>query len=477
MNALRYPFFILLSLSVLFACTPAFQTTAQLCETSQPVLALTPSYNVLANRENNNYELYFEDFLNSFKDIQSKTTNEDGSVTLSSLSTDEQAVIDFLFAKVSDKMNYVLENGQVVSADNPLDFIESLVAATDEDEVITAFVQAKQQMANALTINDSPCNYSNREIEFFQEDEDFNKVNLFEARLDLVYTPSEFVEEANYKIDQTVTLTLGEDIADTDPVSYGKLTSFSAVDRIDPENFIAEGFNPTKVRQITVKEIDSTENFLLDEDYVETKIGTFVNSDLNSACTDFDNNLITCPEGSVTKEIEHLRCQGGTDTDENETELPDEIGKVEVNAFDIIADHPTLSNLQRFKIEIDYPNNEINVFVSKFGDAILKAVDADNNPIDQTLDLENYTADQILFNPTNCERTAVSRDLFEALTEEEQADFPDGVSVTDYSDTNFDLINDLDDENNNRLDEDGNEIFIEPQPLFTFQGTAITNRQ
>jgi len=112
---------ISLSTLGLISCTPSFQTTAEQCATYSPVtLAIAETndnseFKVLANSSSNNYKLHLEDALNSLKNLKSKPT-------LSDPSSEEQEAIQFILDKAKEKMGYVLEGGEVVSANNPLDY-------------------------------------------------------------------------------------------------------------------------------------------------------------------------------------------------------------------------------------------------------------------------------------------------------------------------------------------------------------------
>ncbi len=485
MKLLRNSLLGLSTLPVLLACDPAFETTEQLCQGALATRQAVQSYHIKLFETNDDgnfetdedgnkvrktdYPLYVENFLNSFKNIQSKAENGD----LSPPSSEEQAVIDFIFEQVSKDMNYTLdEEGTVVAANNPLDFMESLIAAIDTSKLVQTFVEAKKHVATAISKDDGHCNYSNDQIEFIREDEALNIVDAFDASLDLSYIPSAFVEEDN-KVDQTVVIAF-----DQDPESDSdNELQFAALDRIAPENFKASGFSEAKVRQIRVIQTEPPEIFSLDEDYQDTKLGTMGYAVLNQTCLDeAEENTVTCPEGSITKDIEHPACYDGIDEDEDSLtnhDVADERNTIIKHSFSIgDGDSEALNELQRLKVEVDYPNNEIRVYVSKFSTAIYKALDEDGNAIPQGSDNPNPSQDELILNPTNCEAYNVSKDLYELQSDEDAS-----IPATDYEDPGYEYIAKTDENGDTVLDEDDNVVYISPTPLFTFQGTVISERQ
>ena len=150
-----FKYLLIFSTSILglSACTPSFKTTAQECITFSPVrLVATKTddnseFKVSADSPTNDYKLYLEDALNSLKGIQSKDSS--GNLSLP-ISADENAAIQFILDKANEKMGYVLVDEAVSYSNNPLDYIESLIAATDKDEVIQTFIDAKENVARSI---------------------------------------------------------------------------------------------------------------------------------------------------------------------------------------------------------------------------------------------------------------------------------------------------------------------------------------
>lgn len=466
------------------ACTPSFKTTAEECVTFAPVsLALAQDEDntelkVSADSLTNDYKLYLEDALNSFNGAQSKSGD-----TLSPLSADEQAAIAFIFNKANEKMGYTIEDGLVAYANNPLDYIESLVAATDEDEIIGTFVDAKQNVAQAIERDDSVCNYRNTAITLIIEDPDAidpteNKVKTINTQLDISFNP--FNDGLDKDVDQIILISENDepqierdDETDT-PASLKK--SYAGINRIAGAEFQAVGVSPSEVRQFTISDNLTNETYFFDDDFDQLKLGQIVSSWFNAACTDMEGEQTACPDGVATRIPQHEQCNGGREvgnivpvesTEENTT--PDEVGQIQVNSFTVVEGNDALTDIQRFRAEVDYDLNEIRLYASKYAEAILRA-----GAPEEDYDPETH----VIFNPTRCEKQAVLDDLLADVPEEEQqADVFEGVRLTVIQDTNYDVIFLFDDDGEPLLDDEGNQQKIEPTPVFTFQGTAIPERQ
>tara|TARA_R110001592_G_scaffold177076_2_gene417293 strand:+ start:106692 stop:108128 length:1437 start_codon:yes stop_codon:yes gene_type:complete len=459
---------LLLSASVfgLMSCTPAFETTAEECVTFSPVTLTkiktsdNTEFQTLADRPTNDYKLYLEDALNSLKDIKSKAS--DGSTT--ALSADEQTAIQFILDKANEKMGYTLENGIVTSASNPLDYLESLIAATDVDEIIQTFVDAKQNVAQAISKDDSVCNYRNSAIKIFVEDPDLpsndNIVKTVNAQLNISY--SAFNEESNKNVDQTILISLDEPIDDLD-LDERSAKSFAGISRIAGKDFKASGVSPSEVRQVNISDSETNETFFFDDDFDELKLGQMVNTLFNKACTDDEGNRTTCPDTVTTRISQHDECDGGLDS--NDEEQTDETNQIQVNNFTLVEGNPALENIQRLRLEVDYPNDEIRMYASKYAEAVLRA---------DVLDPAAPTADEIIYNPTACEQQAVLDDLLDLIPEEEKTSPSfEGVRLTFVEDPNYDLIEILDANGDSALDDDGNKTYIEPTAIFTFYAPEI----
>lgn len=485
LNTLIKPLSIMISALGLSACDPSFTTTSQECVTFDPVRLSVTSYEVQANNPNNEYKLYLEDTLNSLKDIQSTTADKFNPQTPSA---EEQSAVQFFIDKANAFLGYDIQNGVVTSAENALDYLESLIAATDSNEVIQTFVNAKNNVAKSVAKEDSVCNYRNKAIEVVEEQEIepgiFQEISSFNAQLDINYNPFNTGDDDN--VDQVILLSLNEPIDDqieNNEEAQKLLKSFNGFQRVSSSDFNAQGVSPPKVRQLTVSDADTNQTFFFDDDFDELKLGQIVINQFNTICRDDENNATACSEGIATRTPEHPACRGDaelrawlqgkcpTDVASNSRQRhpacpsdggpaeeavgKDETGQIQVNNFTVVADVAELENIQRYRLETEYGLNEIRIYASKYAEAILRA-GADPDTYDPDTD--------VIYNPTNCEQQAVLDDL--AYLEKDNPDF-DGVRLTVIEDTGYDVI---------RAQEEG-EQDIEPQPLYTFQGTPIPERQ
>tara|TARA_R110002072_G_scaffold45422_7_gene126380 strand:- start:1719 stop:3161 length:1443 start_codon:yes stop_codon:yes gene_type:complete len=473
-----FKYLLIFSTSILglSACTPSFKTTAQECITFSPVrLVATKTddnseFKVSADSPTNDYKLYLEDALNSLKGIQSK----DSSGNLSSpISADENAAIQFILDKANEKMGYVLVDEAVSYSNNPLDYIESLIAATDKDEVIQTFIDAKENVARSIADNDSVCNYRNSLISMIVEDPEIspdaeggNIIKTVNAQLDINFNP--FNEGLEKVVDKIILISTDEPINEQSILDR-QAKSFAGISRIQSDQFNAIGPSPSEIRQVTISDDQSNETFFFDDDFKELKLGQLISTHFNQTCTLRDENgdevkdsngnttQAACPAGVTTRAIVHSSCQ-------------EETGQIQKNAFTIAPGNPALTDLQRLRLEVDYPDNEIRLYASTYAEKILKA----------GADIDNYDpVSDVIINPTRCEQQAVLDDLDELVTDEERnaAGFQ-GVRLTLIEDPNYDVKYELDEDGNQKRDDDGNLIVdVEPTPVFTFQGTAILSRQ
>lgn len=477
MKGIRHSIAAIASVSILASCTPSHQTTEQLCFSNLPTLQAIQSNEVVNDEIVGGYEPYFQDFFNSFKNLQSKSIDTNGNVVLSDLSAEEIAVRDFIFEQINKDMDYSFDSeGNVTSANNPLDFVASLIATTDSSKLVQSFVEAKQQMASAISKDDGHCTYRNEQIQFIREDDSLNILDSFSVALDLAYIPSALAGPDN-KVDQTIIVSYDEDPNSSDD----EVKTFAGADRIIPENFVASGFSQAKQRQINLTQVSPPQVTFLDEDYLDTKIATFSYAVLNEVCTDGtdDNNIVTCPAGSTTKPVEHPACNDGIDEDGIDGNINLRYDEADESNTRLLHDFTigdgsidALNNIKRIKVEVDYPNNEIRVYASKYSDnTIYKAEDESGNPIAQGSDNPNPTSDQLISEPTRCESYNVAKDL------SEQTGNVATTFAAEYEDPSYDKI-ELEDENGDTLlDADGNIVYQDITPLYVFQGTAITERQ
>lgn len=492
---------IVISLSTLglFACTPSFQTTAEKCATYSPVtLPITETnddseFKVLAGSTSNNYKLHLEDALNSLENIQSKAS--DG--TTSPLSSDEQTAIQFILDKAKEKMGYVIENGKVESASNPLDYLESLFSATDADEVIETFADAKRNLVRAISKADSVCNYTNSGINLVIEDPNIpsnenNIVKTVNAQLSLNYNPDSKGENKD-TVDQIFLISLyDEPIEDLD-ISKRKAKSFSSISRIADTEFKAAGASLAKVRQINFSDSITNETFFFDDDFDQLKLGQLVTTKFNSTCKDpVTAEDVDCTDPSTTRIPQHQSCSGDQaqqewlqgkcpinvdarqrhpacpsdrSLSESSATATDETGQIQINSFPVVPGLDSLTGIQRLRLEVDYPLNEIRLYASKYAEKIEIANPDANDP---------QAPENFISNPTRCEKQAVLNDL--VYLSRDDPDFA-GARLTLVEDPNYDLIPIVDVDGNPVLDDEDNPTYNEPTPVFVFEGTAIIDRQ
>ena len=171
---------------------------------------------------------------------------------------------------------------------------------------------------------------------------------------------------------------------------------------------------------------------------------------------------VNCETGIETREIQETACKGGHfDSSAQQNKLPNEVGKRQVRFFDLNND---LTQLKRFRIETDYPNNSVKLYTSGYREAIYKA-----------------DGETLIEDPTPCEEQAVLDNLFNAFPVEvrEASDF-EGVRLTTVPDAGYDFVFELEDDGSVKQDENGAGIIDQnllPTPIFTFNGTAVPSRQ
>jgi len=171
---------------------------------------------------------------------------------------------------------------------------------------------------------------------------------------------------------------------------------------------------------------------------------------------------VNCETGTSTRAVQREECEGGHfDSSQQKNRLPIDTGKRQTRLFDLSTD---LTNLKRFRLETDYPNNTTKVYISEYREAIFEA--------------DGVT---VIKDPTDCEGQAVLDDLYNAIPEEEREseDF-EGVRLTTVPDSGYDFVYELNTDGSVRQDENGESIIDEtqlPTPIFTFTGTSIPSRQ
>jgi len=167
--------------------------------------------------------------------------------------------------------------------------------------------------------------------------------------------------------------------------------------------------------------------------------------------------VIQCADNTQTIEPVKDQCNGGNDTDGNaQTDLRN---RLEERLFDL---NTSITGLKRLRVETDYANNEVRVYISKYKERVL---DADEN--------QDLATSSFIDDPGTCEKQAILDELA-VLT-------PGiGVSLKLVPDSGYDFIFKEDSDGNPLQDENGSGIIDEtqlPTPIFTFTGTAIPSRQ
>ena len=405
------------------ACDPAFETTADLCASGQNSAVIVgldfsdpnvSPYTVVATRDSGSYMLYLQDIL--------EAAEPDAGVTLSA---DEQAAMDTIkgFINDEDKFNLAYEQaaGVVTQATNPLDFIESLIASTDDAVVIGAFEAAKNQIAAGISTDDGFCIYRNNNIRFVDENADDK---LF-AEMSLTYDPFTSIVQQNIIMTEVL-----DELNDANERATAPYIGFYQANASD---FVSQGYSATILRQAILNNSDGTQSLVLD-DGNDNDLGQAELSTINSFCLDSEDAVTTCPGGTVTRAPVKSQCDG------SDPDGTDETGQNQERTIDL---NGSLTGLKRIRLETDFSQTPplVRVYASDYNEAIY---DSDGTTV--------------LKDPTNCEKQAVLDELAAASPGE-------GVRLTIVEDPNYDV----------RRDEDNN--VIEPTPAYSFNGTTIPSRQ
>jgi len=460
MKALKYIVFALTCFFTLLSCTPSFESTASMCETNLPLSLEVESYQVKTSegyeeeggQTQSEYKLYLEEIIHSMKDMQQK--DHIGG----DMSPEAQQMLDFFFAKAKEHMGYEITDGNIDFADNPLDYMEFLISAIDEDEKIGSFEQAREQMALGVENDDGFCNYRNDRIDVFKVDNNDNKFDSLDVILDMSYHPGDPLVKQTIVMSFTDQDLAAEEIVEATPITGLYVTR--------SEDFKEVGMGESYLRQASIL-TDETERFVVD---ISTDFKSDVVADIitNSFCMEGDNK-VECTDLSNVREVQHDSCRSDSDEDhkENETDM------VQINTFDIIEGQSDYSDLHRFKVKVDYETEEVHFYISKYNEVILRA----GYTLEEVYDGDTINLEKVITNPTDCEKQAVRVDLFDALPEDEKTTVS-GVSFTRVPDRNYDDY--FLDAEGNLLDEDSEEAAnLDPSttPIFTFTGTAIPSRQ
>ena len=414
--------FIAIAALTLAACDPAHETTASQCangENSSVTIGLdTSSGNVFetpASREPKEYQLYLQDIL--------EAAEPDDSVVLTA---DQQLALDNIRQQINgnaeDEFNlqYELTDGAVTQATNPLDYIEYLMASQDEDLVIGAFEEAREQIERGISSDDDFCIYSNRNIRFVDEDSE----DLLFAELNLSYDPFSQIVQQSFLIAE-----LREDLSSSVSRQSVPYFGFSQADRDD---FDDRGFYPVILRQALMNSPDGEHSLIID-DGNDNSLGQIEITTQNTFCTDEDDEVVAC-DGAITTRVPQ-KAQCSAEDPDNEYSA-DENGLVQVRSMRL---NDTFTDLKRIRLETDYAEQEVRIYVSEYNEAIY--------------DSDGVT---IIQDPTNCEKQAVLQELSDLNPGE-------GVRLTVVDDPNYDIL----------YDDDGN---ITTTPAYTYTGTLIPSR-
>lgn len=422
---------VLISTLALSACDPTFETTADLCARGQGspvVIGLDFSdpdnspYRLTATRDSGSYLMYLQDILEAATPAVGETLDQSELDAMANLRG---------FINDSDKFNlgYEEAGGVVTAATNPLDYIEGLIASTDQDIIVGAFQAAKNQIARGIESDDAFCIYRNSNIRFVDE----NSEDKLFAEYSLSYDPFN-----NKVIQGLVASELLDDLSSL--TNRLEVASFTGGYEIDPADFEANGFVFPTVRQARLNNADKTQSMLID-DSTDLNLGIVRLSTSNDFCRieegeaeegETVGDITACDMGVPTRAPAKDQCNGVADGSIDET------GTNQVRTFDLDS---TRTGLKRIRLETDYATSEVRVYVSDYVEAIY---DSDGTTV--------------IKDPTRCEQQAVLDELAAASPGE-------GVRLTAVPDTGFDITS----------VDDGDDI--QPIPAFTFNGTTISSRQ
>ena len=418
---------------VLSACDPAFETTAQKCAAGQDIQivipAPDPNFQVLTDEDE--YPLYLRETI--------ETMAPSGA-----LSTEEQAAKNFIDQQISDFLSYDKTAALVTGARNPLDFLESIVATTDPDVEIEAFVIAKNQLAQGIADDDDFCSYQNDNIRIVDTDSD--ATTLAYAELAMSYNPfTRIVQQSIIVAEQREDL---ESTASRESVPF--IGFFQAL----PEKFKAKGYTKPEVRQLIANNVSGFARLSFD-DGEDTSLGQLLLDYNNEYCdtdrsSDDPSTWTDCPVGTPTR-TPSTDVGGVCDAEAN---------KLEEHSFDLNSVH---TDLKRLRVEVDYLDDadigddalgQVRFYVSEYREAIYGA---DANGLNKTIIIED---------PTDCEKQAVLDLLADANPGV-------GVRLTFVTDTGYDITYDTDADGEPVLDDDDNQVVLaEPIPAYTYQGTV-----
>jgi len=416
---------ILASAFFMSACDPAFKTTAQKCAQGQEleiVIPVTdPDYQVLADSDE--YELYLRQAL----EVMAPSTTE-------ILTAEETEAKQFIDQQIEAFLAYDKSGDTVTGARNPIDFLEALIATTDESIEIESFVLAKQQLANAIADDDGFCSFINPNIRFVDADD--VSVDVGYGELALSYNPFTKI------VQQSILFSAVQ--SDLDSVETRETIPYIGFFQALPENYKANGFTSPEIRQAIAYNEDDFASLTIDEG-TDTELGQILLNYQNTYCdadrtdeeiSEWDN----CADGITTRVPQHAECS-------------DEANKLEEHSFDLNSAH---TGLKRLRVEVDYSQDsagQVRVYASDYVEAI-------------------YAADgtTVIKDPTLCEQQAVLDELAELTPGE-------GVRLTLVPDPNYDTTYATDEDGDPVLDDEGfQEVEAEPIAIYTYEGTSSAIR-
>jgi hypothetical protein len=480
---------ILASCLLLAACEPTFESTGDVCAGGEntPVRATYTDF-LLSAQNKEDYQYYLRDIARGL-----------APATGENLDRTEMDVLDGIKAMLDRYLDYSIDDGDVVSANNPLDFLEYLISSTDPDVVIDAFQQARSQLAAGIAADDGNCTYDNSNILIDLQDSDpddgVNDQVRYRARLRTSYSP---FPGFNDYVEQIVVLQL-DTTSTNDPLALQK-GFFSGAYRAYVDDFTSAGFTQPYLRRSTMNSADGLEQLTIDDDRRDLDLGRIEYETFNPYCENrsdgsrdpsatnplLPDDYATCTEvyagtaqSFVVRVPQKTQCAGGTDengdplTDEDGVAYSDEVDKVELRSLDLSTTDPRFQGLRRIRVEVDYALDETRIYASKYREAIY---DSDGTTV--------------IHDPTRCEKNWVSRELRELEGEdtkltfvhdpnfdiEYEVDENNRTVLDENGDPVFKVVYQLDEDGNIVNDEDGNPIILfngEPEPLMVFSGRPL----
>jgi len=299
---LNFSILVCLSTLLLSACDPNFETTADICSTSQNEAVRISFLDLNIKASDDEYQPYLQDMLTA---LQITEILDD---------TDEQTALDEALTNINKLINnfmpYEIITNEAgdneIQTDNALDIIESIIATTDpatvmeEDEfgtvrnvsqLVEAFKLAKQQLADGIDADDSFCIYTNQNIIIenleTQENPDTGDnetvlKNKLYAELRLTYDPF------NRTFSQNIIMAQEELDPDAAPDDENQtiVTNFVGFYDTPPNDFKAVGYSPPTVRFGSINDTLGTHSFIIDDDFTsDKKIGTIEYLTFDAFCT------------------------------------------------------------------------------------------------------------------------------------------------------------------------------------------------